>query len=62
MKFIVNERCIGCGLCTSLCPEVFSMEYSPVAHAVEGDVPAEVEITALDAQASCPVEAIESKE
>ena len=62
MKFIVNERCIGCGLCTSLCPEVFSMDYSPMAHAIEEDAPAEVEGTALEAQASCPVDAIESNE
>lgn len=61
MKFIVNENCIGCGLCTTLCPEVFTMEYSPVARAIDGDVPDEVETQALDAQASCPVDAIESE-
>ena len=60
MKFHVNDKCIGCGLCTSLCPEVFSMEYSPVAHAIPEDVPAESEAAALDAQASCPVNAIEA--
>ena len=25
MKFHVNADCIGCGLCVSTCPEVFTM-------------------------------------
>lgn len=61
MKFSVNENCIGCGLCTTLCPEVFSMEYSPVAHAAPGDVPGELEELALEAKNHCPVDAIEAE-
>ena len=26
MKFTVNENCIACGLCTGICPEVFSLD------------------------------------
>ncbi|MDO8669795.1 MAG: ferredoxin [Candidatus Buchananbacteria bacterium] len=26
MKPIVNDSCIGCGTCESICPEVFKME------------------------------------
>lgn len=26
MVKINKEKCIGCGLCTSICPEVFEME------------------------------------
>lgn len=25
MKYVVNDGCIGCGLCAGTCPEVFSM-------------------------------------
>lgn len=58
MNAHVNENCIGCGLCVSTCPEVFSMTDSGVAKAI-GDFSAEQENSVLEAANGCPVEAIE---
>jgi ferredoxin len=58
MKYHVNDNCIGCGLCESTCPEVFSMN-DDVAVAIEGDVPATALATAAEAKEGCPVGAIE---
>ncbi len=58
MKYKVNDGCIGCGLCESTCPEVFSIQ-GDVAVAIEGEVP-EAALTAADeAKDGCPVGAIE---
>uniref|UniRef100_UPI0040577888 ferredoxin n=1 Tax=Agathobacter sp. TaxID=2021311 RepID=UPI0040577888 len=59
MKYYVNENCIGCGLCPSACPEVFSMTDAGVAKAIEGDVPKDAEDEAKAAMENCPVDAIE---
>lgn len=55
----VNENCIGCGLCTATCPEVFDLNADGFAENILGDVPAELEADADNALASCPVGAIE---
>ena len=39
MKYVVNDGCIGCGLCEGTCPEVFSMSDAGVAVAIDTDVP-----------------------
>lgn len=58
MKVRVNQdKCIGCGLCTSLVEAVFT--FNDEGKAVAGDVSANDEAAVNDAVASCPVEAIE---
>ena len=56
VKAMVNEACIGCGLCNGVCPEVFSMGDDGLAHG--GDVPAELLDAAQEARDGCPVSAI----
>ena len=59
MRYKVNDRCIGCGLCASVCPAVFEMGPSGLAQAAEGEVAPEQEAAAVEAISGCPVGAIE---
>jgi len=59
MKYYVNESCIGCGLCASTCPEVFSMNDAGTAVAIEGEVDEPNLESAAEACSGCPVAAIE---
>ena len=61
MKLHVNENCIGCGLCASICPEVFEMDENNMAKAAE-TVGKSAEAAALEAQENCPAAAIEREE
>ncbi|HCW05251.1 MAG TPA: ferredoxin [Clostridium sp.] len=54
-----KETCIGCGLCPSICPEVFEMEDDGKAGTIVDEVPSEAEDSAKEAESSCPVDAIE---
>ena len=56
MNAIVNDTCIGCGLCAGTCPLVFTMGDDGLAHG--GEVPANQEDVAREAQEGCPVSAI----
>ncbi|MGG7179080.1 ferredoxin [Clostridium paraputrificum] len=59
MKAVVDqETCIGCGLCPSICEDVFQMNDDGKAHAVVDEVPGSCEDAAKDAESSCPVSAI----
>jgi ferredoxin len=61
MKAVVDpEICIGCTLCTQICPEVFKMQ-GEKAVAYVSLVPAEAEAAAQDAIDQCPVNAIRSE-
>lgn len=56
----VNQKaCIQCGLCPSICPEVFSLDDGAPAHAITEPVPEDCRLTAQEAADSCPTGAIE---
>jgi len=58
VKAIVDQDlCIGCGMCASICPEVFEMADDGLAKAVS-EVTPELEASAQEAAESCPTEAI----
>ena len=46
----VNQKaCIQCGLCPSICPEVFSLDDGAPAHAITDAVPEDCRLTAQEA-------------
>ncbi len=58
MKAMVNEECISCGMCIDICPEVFSYNEEEKSQAIESDIPTKLEEKVVEAQNSCPVDAI----
>ena len=58
MQAHVNENCIGCGLCPSLCPEVFDLPEGESAQVIADPVPEDCLVAAQGAADSCPVGAI----
>lgn len=60
-KKISIRGCIGCAMCTNLCPELFEMDDSFHAYPVNGEdaeIPEDLEDSASQAQDYCPVNAI----
>jgi ferredoxin len=59
MKAVVDkETCIGCGLCETLCSDVFRMGADNKAAVLVDVIPAPSAASANDAKDSCPVSAI----
>ena len=56
--FIYRSGCIGCGVCPTLCPEVFAMGEDGLAQVIAPDIPGASESAALEAQQNCPVSVI----
>ncbi len=55
---IDREGCISCGLCASICPEVFQIVDDGFAAVIQEDVPESLEDKAVEAQDGCPVSVI----
>ena len=53
-----RETCIRCGLCPSLCPEVFDLPEGESAQVIADPVPEDCLVQAQAAADSCPVGAI----
>ena len=59
MKFVViDEKCIQCGLCAEIAPEIFELPDDSTAK-VKAQPTEENEGVAVEAAKSCPTEAIE---
>ena len=59
MNAHVNSDCISCGLCVSLCPQVFLITDGGTAGVYTREVAPELEAPVQEAANSCPVSAIE---
>jgi ferredoxin len=57
MRAIVDESCIGCGLCEELCPEVFKVVDGLAVVQVD-PVPDDARDACREAEDACPVTAI----
>ncbi len=58
MKAIIDQdSCIGCGLCESICPEVFKVNDGK-SDAIASPVPAAAQDNCEKAAESCPVQCI----
>ncbi|MDD3141111.1 MAG: ferredoxin [Lachnospiraceae bacterium] len=55
---IDRDGCISCGLCASICPEVFRMGDDGPTEVYVDSIPSEVEASALEARDGCPVSVI----
>ncbi|HHT45235.1 MAG TPA: ferredoxin [Fastidiosipila sp.] len=63
MKAIVDrDTCISCGLCASICPNVFEMDDEQIATVIVDTIAPEDEASAQEAADQCPVAAITIEE
>ena len=63
MKVKVDKNgCIGCGLCESMCPEVFKMDSKGKAEAITGDIDTSFEENCQAAANDCPAGVIKTFE
>lgn len=58
MKAKVEDGCVSCGACVSVCPEVFRFNDDGIAEAYK-DIAPEEEDSANEARNACPVAVID---
>ena len=58
---IDKKKCIGCGLCASIAPEVFKLGNDGLAYAKDPNSDKKFASKLKEAVDSCPVEAIKTK-
>ncbi|MGI6188597.1 MAG: ferredoxin [Clostridiales bacterium] len=56
--YVDKDACIGCGLCTDICPEVFSLDDDGLAEAIDEEIADDVLDSAREAEEQCPTGAI----
>lgn len=60
MRFLVNERCMGCRYCLQICPAVFSLTEFGTAEVIVTEASGETLTRAWSALDHCPTFAIEA--
>jgi len=56
--FVDKNICIGCGVCPTVCPEVFEMDDDGLAIASKDEMADNLVESEKDAKMQCPVNAI----
>ncbi|NLJ41330.1 MAG: ferredoxin [Clostridiales bacterium] len=59
--YVDQDLCISCGLCISICEDVFTWNDDDKADAIEDEIPEELIDDVETAVESCPTEAIKYK-
>ncbi|MGD9568923.1 MAG: ferredoxin [Sedimentibacter sp.] len=63
MKATVDrDACISCGLCASVCPEVFELDDEDISTVIQDPVASENEDCSREAADDCPTNAIHIEE
>ena len=59
-KYAKIKGCIGCGICSAICPEIFDLNDGHAENILGEDteLPEDLETQANDAADACPVSAI----
>lgn len=55
---VIEDACIGCGACVSICPEVFQFNDQGLAHVINDNIDESLKERVMDALESCPTNAI----
>jgi ferredoxin len=53
-----RDACISCGLCVTVCPDVFDLDEESISIVLVDPIPEEFEDCAKEAEDGCPTDAI----